>query len=328
MKNAEPVKRTSEIEELTNTYFIHPIASRLASLFASLHISPNSVSVAGMTCGIAAGFAYYHYRDPVFAFSGLFLMIFWHVFDGADGQLARLTHSQSQFGKVLDGVCDYTTFIAVYVGLAVALSQQYGDWVWGVVVAAGACHAVQAAAYEVQRQDYDFWGWGRKSAGLLDLSAPPRDPTAASLGQRVADRLHRLYVELQLLATGVDFESRQKLAALLGLEPEHAASIRLLYRKVFAPSVRRWSVMSANYRTLGIFLFALLKVPLYYFYVEIAGLSAALAVLLYAQQARYTLFFMRWDAGDPTIRCAMPASMRDEEGKRPEPSHPAEAPLP
>src|SRR5579884_2808715 len=102
----EPIRRTAEIEELTNLYFIHPAASRLVPLFARMHVTPNAVTLLGMLCGVAAGFAYGHFREVRFAIAGLVLMIAWHIMDGADGQLARLTRTQSQFGQVLDGISD------------------------------------------------------------------------------------------------------------------------------------------------------------------------------------------------------------------------------
>ena len=294
MESREPVRRTSEIEEVTNLYFIHPMASRLAVFLASIHVHPNAVSIAGMACGIMSGIAYYQYRELDFALAGLFLMIVWHVLDGTDGQLARLTNSQSESGKVLDGICDYVTFIAVYSGLAITLSREHGNWIWGLVIAAGACHAVQSAAYEMQRQDYNFWGWGRGSVEM-NLHAPPHDVAAASRWQKVTERLHRLYSKIQLLAAGIDARSRQVLATTLQIRPERASSVRGLYREIFAPTVRQWSMLSANYRTLGIFVFSAMKIPLYYFYFEIFGFSAILLVLLFRQPARYRRFFTRLD---------------------------------
>jgi len=290
METAEPVRRPPEIEEVTNLYFIHPVASLLTPLFADMRIPPNAVSVAGMLFGVLAGVAYYHYQDPRCTIAGFILMIAWHVLDGADGQLARLTHSQSRSGKVLDGVCDYVTFIAVYTGLALTLSRQYDARVWVLVIAAGACHAVQAAAYEAQRQEYNFLGWDRKSMEILRSNAPPRDARVASPARRVADLLYRLYARVQFLVAGATVEFHERLAATLELQPERAASIRRRYREVFAPTVRRWSVMSANYRTIGIFICALLNAPMYYFIFEIAGFSVILVVLLSGQQARYALF--------------------------------------
>jgi phosphatidylserine synthase len=310
METAEPVRRTLEIEEVTNLYFIHPMASRLTPLFAALRIPPNAVSVAGMVFGLLAGVAYHHYRDPGCVVAGFLLMIAWHVMDGADGQLARLTNAQSASGKVLDGICDYVTFIAVYSGLALSLSGQYGGEVWLLVIAAGLCHAVQAAAYEVQRQEYNFWGLGRKSAEFVGLTAPRHQVAAGSPIQRLADFLHRAYVRFQFLTAGVTREFHERLTAALTAHPERAADIREHYRSAFAPLVRRWSVMSSNYRTLGIFLFALAGAPQYYFWFEIVGGSLILVSLLRRRQARYAAFFAGLGmAGEPPA----PLSMRTAE---------------
>ena len=52
-----------------------------------------------------------------------------------------------------------------------------------------------------------------------------------------------------------------------------------------APQLRGWSILSANYRTLGIFLSALFKVPEVYFAFEILGFSVILAILIWRQNA-------------------------------------------
>ena len=156
VQSSEPVRRTQEIEDVTNLYFIHPIVNRLTPMFRDMRISANAVSVTGMMLGVLAGLAYSHYQDLRFACIGLALMIAWHVMDGVDGQLARMTRSQSETGKVLDGICDYVTFITVYAGFAVGLAHKYGDVAWVLVIIAGVCHAAQSAAYEAQRQAYDL----------------------------------------------------------------------------------------------------------------------------------------------------------------------------
>ncbi|MEA1671933.1 CDP-alcohol phosphatidyltransferase family protein [Nitrospirillum sp. BR 11163] len=284
MQTTEPVKRTSEIEEVTNLYVIHPISSWLTPRFAALGIPPNAVSLAGMAFGIAAGVAYTHYQTLAWTVAAFVLMIAWHVMDGADGQLARLTNAQSETGKILDGICDYVTFIAVYVGLAMTLAAEHGGWVWIVIVAAGVAHAVQSAAYEMQRQCYNFWGWGRKSAELAKLDTP------AAHRPGVLGALYRLYLRLQYLTTGVTVDFHDELARALAADAARAPKIREAYRAAFAPAVRRWSILSANYRTLGIFIAAAAGRPLLYFWFELVGFSLILAVLLSRQAARSTRF--------------------------------------
>ncbi|WP_044561237.1 CDP-alcohol phosphatidyltransferase family protein [Azospirillum sp. B4] len=286
METTEPVRRTSEIEEVTNLYLIHPVSSWLTPRFAAVGITPNAVSLAGMAFGIAAGVAYHHYQSLACALAGFVLMVAWHVMDGADGQLARLTNAQSEMGKILDGICDYVTFIAVYVGLATTLNQEHGPWIWLVVVGAGVAHAAQSAAYEMQRQAYNYWGWGRKSAELAKLGA------ARPRGSGFLGALYRAYVGLQYLTAGVTVDFHEKLGAALAADTARAPALRARYRAAFAPAVRRWSILSANYRTLGIFLAALAGAPLLYFWFELIGFSLILAVLL-SRQAALCARFLR-----------------------------------
>jgi CDP-diacylglycerol--serine O-phosphatidyltransferase len=290
MNASEPVRRTYDIEDKTNVFLIHPLSNRLVPHLADWHVSPNTVSFCGMGCGILAGLAYHHYENPLCCVLGFVLMIGWHVMDGADGQLARLTRRQSNIGKVLDGICDYVTFTSVYVGLALTLSRLYGPWVWWVVAASGASHAIQSASYELQRQDYDHWGCGRSSAAPARAAAATKGDISPI--SYAAGMLERAYSALQLLSTGVGKQLRQEMDAAVGNKAIRS-EMMALYREIFAPRVRQWSVMSANYRTLGLFFFAAIGRPLYYFAWESLVLSLLTIVLLCGQRGLYERFFTR-----------------------------------
>lgn len=296
MNTFAPMRRAAEIEEVTNLHFIHPIAARLVPLFARLHVTPNAVSLAGLLCGVLAGFAYYHYRSPVWAGTGFALMIAWHVMDGADGQLARLTRSQSHLGKVLDGISDASTFAAVYTALALALGREHGDRIYALVAAAAACHLIQAATYEVERQEYDLHGWGYRKP-------QPARPAggAASFGPRLLGVLDNLYcVGLSFPAAAVTRRIRAAIATALERQPGCEALIRERYREVFAPLLRQWSLLSANYHTLGIFVCVLLKAPQYYFWFTIIGFNLIMVWLIHRQGARCTSFLDILDAAERT----------------------------
>jgi phosphatidylglycerophosphate synthase len=276
----ESVGRAWEIEEITNLYVIHPVSTFLTPRFARLGITPNAVSLMGMGFGILAAFAYWRYRDFGWAAAGFVLMIAWHVMDGADGQLARLTNAQSELGKVLDGICDYVTFIAVYSALAMALSRDIGGRAWLLAIVAGLAHAIQSAAYEVQRQEFAYWGLGKTSAKLaMPPAADVPGPMAA---------IHRLYIGAQVLVSGQALRSHDRLAlAVDKAGPKGTDAFRARYREIFAPAVRRWSILSANYRTIGIFVGAAIGRPDWYFLFEIFGFSALLVALLAYQRSCY-----------------------------------------
>ncbi len=111
-----------------------------------------------------------------------------------------------------------------------------------------------------------------------------------SLLKRAANVLHSLYARVQIAATGGAAAFNHDLEAILAARPERETVLRQDYREVFGPSVRRWAILSANYRTIAIFLFAVAGMPMFYFLFEIFGFSAILAGLLARQRRRYRLF--------------------------------------
>jgi CDP-diacylglycerol--serine O-phosphatidyltransferase len=277
-----PMRRTTEIEEITNLYFIHPLAGLLVPIFARLGITPNAVSIMGMLFGILASFAYYRYAELRFAIAGFILMLAWHVMDGADGQLARFTKSYSYFGKMLDGISDNVTFLAIYTALAVSLSRQYGGWIYALVAVSAICHAIQSASYETLRQEYELLGRGKQPQEPPTRDDPERGREAPRASRWLLDFLHRLwYSGLSFPVAGVTRKFRVTMAPALQSDPGTAALARQHYRETLAPQLRRWSILSANYRTLGIFISALFKAPEYYFAFEIVGFGLALAALVW-----------------------------------------------
>lgn len=280
----EPTKRVSEIEEITTLTFFLPLSYWLVPKLAFIKITPNMVSFTGMVCGIAAGISYFQYQDYRFAVLGFFLMCVWHILDGADGALARMTNSQSELGKIIDGVCDYIIFISVYVALALAMGLEYGNSIWYLVIAAGISHALQSGAYELQRQEYDYWGYGKKSAELpelLDINDLPHDLT---LKGKIAASLNILYAKMQYRISGMDDNFRPQLKNLVSSNPKQIELFRAEYRRKFAPIVKKWGIMSANYRTYAIFVLCLIQQPIIYFCLEILLLNLILFILVQKQK--------------------------------------------
>ena len=74
-----------------NAHIFHPLARRLALKLQPTGITPNAVSVIGGLCIVAAGLLYTGLDWPISFALGLAAHGAGHVFDGADGDLARLT---------------------------------------------------------------------------------------------------------------------------------------------------------------------------------------------------------------------------------------------
>jgi phosphatidylglycerophosphate synthase len=173
----KPVRpqRPRELQDPLNYYLYHPLAWQFARLLALTPITPNMVSVLGAGCVVAAALAYTQLTWPVSAALGMVLHMTWHVVDGADGDLARMTGRSSPIGEMVDGLCDYLSHAVLYVLLALHLAGPGGlggGQAWALVIFAGLSHAVQSNHVEVQRRQYQYWVYGtpwlRNSHGADD----------------------------------------------------------------------------------------------------------------------------------------------------------------
>lgn len=153
-------KRPSEVQDWLNEYIYHPLARRLAEALVPTGITPNMVSVCGLLLIIAATLAYVGLPWPVSVAIGLFLHLSWHVVDGADGHLARITGKSSPIGELVDGMCDYLGHIFLYITLCIVYQPIDGALIWVLAVLAGISHAVQTNHAESQKRTYLWWAYG------------------------------------------------------------------------------------------------------------------------------------------------------------------------
>ncbi len=256
--------RPAEIEEPTNRLFIHPLSWTLARHCAFWGIHPNVVSLVGLCCGLGAAVAYGFGRHGWSCVLGFILMVLWHILDGADGQLARLTGKASELGKVMDGLCDHGTFVALYGAIALSSIPQVGAEAILLAAAAGVSHFVQANAYERQRQLYEF----------VVFRKPVLNPTW-DVVPAVLRPVYRGYVAVQQWLSG-----ERWLVSIVGIGPSIPEHVQGAYRRLFRPVVHGWSVLSSNYRTIALFLACLAGMPLAFFWWELIGLTTALILLL------------------------------------------------
>lgn len=271
MTMTEPVRRSREIEDFSKRYVIAPLIDWVVPVFAKIGVTPNMVSVGGLLAGvIAALFLQYYAVSWQYSIAGLVMLLVWHVFDGADGRLARLTNRQSEFGKVVDGICDYVVFISIYVVLSLQLMPIYGSGIWFLMVAAGIMHAIQAGAYELQRQEFEFWGRGKKSAELPDLNNTKPLGDKATAWQKFAHALGLGYARMQYRSSGIgNSDLRPSLYAYVeGLDEQALQNFRDRYRALNAKQVLQWGIMCPHYRSFIIVASCLLKRPEIYLIIE------------------------------------------------------------
>jgi phosphatidylglycerophosphate synthase len=264
-------QRPRELQDALNFHLYHPLAWQLARVLARTPITPNMVSVVGGCFVVAAGIAYAQPWWPASALLGMLLHMTWHVVDGADGDLARMTGRSSPVGEMVDGLCDYISHVVLYLILGWLLSRQFGAIAWWLTVAAGISHAVQANHVEIQRRQYQWWVYGtpwiRHSHG--DRDAATRKGVfgllvsgylAAGMGMTP----HTAKIDGAAIAAETDPAARERL--------------RQAARAQAMPLLALLKVLGPNPRAIVLGLSMIAGSPLYYFLYQTVALNVLLAV--------------------------------------------------
>ncbi len=274
-----PPLRPRELEDGLNYYLYHPLSWRLALLCAKTPLTPNMVSIIGAGCVVVAAYAYVQVGWPWFALLGMALHMAWHVVDGADGDLARITGKASPIGELVDGICDYTSHIVLYLTLGWLMARDLpkdldGGWVWAswiLVVLAGASHIAQANHVEVQRRSYQWWVYSKSWLGL----SHGKDNSAARQG--FFGGIAAFYLGI---AAGMDAGAKRLDAAVLVLQDD-GAGLEKLRNAICAhmpPLFRLQRILGPNPRAIILGISMLLGSPLWYFLYQTVVLNLLLVV--------------------------------------------------
>lgn len=251
--------RPRELEDTLNHRLYHPLAWQLAKLLARTPLTPNQVSVAGGLTVVCAGIAYISplwdaEAWPFSAALGMLLHMAWHVIDGADGDLARMTGRTSPRGEMIDGLCDYASHFVLYLMLGAFLAPSLGWWAWAIVWSVGIAHAVQSAHVESQRRFYLYW-----------VYAKPWLNTARPEGRGPFAWLVSLYLRVAKGTTPSALAIDRAITAAAG-DPPRLERLREAVRAQMPLLLRLQKLLGPNSRAIALGLSMLLTAsPLAYF---------------------------------------------------------------
>lgn len=268
----QPPARPRELQDPLNLYVYHPLAARLARLLVPTGISPNLVSVGSALCLFAATWCFVMLAPPANWATGLGFMLLWHVVDGADGDLARMTGLASATGELVDGVCDYLGNVVMYFAFAFWLDDTLGGVAWALAVAAGASHIVQTNHSETQRRLYQHRVYGK-----------PWLRSVAAQEDAVFQRGSWFTRWFGFWAVGYVWLSKRMTPpanpideALAVARPEEAERIRAILRRDYRHALVVQKALGGNPKTFLIAGSIALGGPAYYFLATLAPLNLIL----------------------------------------------------
>lgn len=273
-------QRPRELQDSLNHRLYHPLAWQLARLLARTPLTPNMVSVIGGLFVVAAAIAYAQPGWPGPALLGMLLHMTWHVVDGADGDLARMTGRSSPIGEMVDGLCDYTSHIVLYVvlgwllagGMVPAAWPTAHPWLW--MWAAGLSHIVQSNHVEVQRRQYQWWVYGTT---WIRMNHSADSATGKSLFGGIVSIYLALATGLTPHALAIDAAVEQAKD-----DPARREAIRAAVRAEAPPLLALCKVLGPNPRAIVLGVAMLSGSPLWYFLYQSLLLNALLVVSVVA----------------------------------------------
>lgn len=257
-----------ELQGWSNRVLFHPLSRRLATALVPTPITPNMVSVFGAFMVVGAGLLYGLVGTPLAIACGLVLHLGWHVVDGADGTLARMSGRASPSGEIVDGLCDYLSHTVVYILLAIQLDAWIGWVAWPLAIGAGISRAFQSVFAESGRRTYQWWAY--------DI---PWLQTAKAQGGGIGVRLSGLY----LAAWRRMSAPTQRVNALVQAA-EHDPARRARVARIAQEDGRRTlpllAALGANPRTLllGLSMFTGSALPFFVWELVVLNVVLALAI--------------------------------------------------
>ena len=266
-----------ELQGFLNRTVYHPAARRLATLLARTPATPNMVSIFGAAMVCTTGVLYALVGTPLAIGIGFALHLLWHVVDGADGDLARMTGRASPRGEVVDGLCDYGGHVVLYLLLGHALQQTFGPLIWLIVVGAGVSRIVQSVFAESSRRSYQWWVYG--------VPWIQNNRAAGSTGMGGA--LARFYLKVSHAVTGPT-ETINALVASAEPDPAERQRIARLAKEGGRRILLLPALLGANPRTILLGLSMIAGSSVWFFLIELTVLNVVLAAAIVQQRFNCT----------------------------------------
>ena len=157
MNIAEEYKKSlksAEAEEILDLLIYRPIAFVIVKLIYRLPITPNQITYAALVTGLISAFEFAQ-GTPSGFLAGAMWYVAANVLDCSDGMLARLQKSGTPLGRLVDGVVDWATSVAIFLGLGLGMSAYFGsELYWLLAIAAGVLSGYHAMVFDKRQQEY------------------------------------------------------------------------------------------------------------------------------------------------------------------------------
>lgn len=273
------VQKCSLINDPWDTLFTERVSLVLAKFFAKHNVKPNTVTLFSIISGVLGAICLCHHNIWV-TIAGILLEILGAIFDCADGQVARMTHKGSRFGRFFDGFGDGVVYTSIYLAIAFRImsdpitftSTNWGWFAWLLIIPVGVYfHVRQARVADYYKQVHMFMIKNDHGSELEDSKQLEKEYPKSELSffQRIITGSYINYTKTQERETP---QTQKLLAKIRENHCEIPDKVAEMYRKNVR-NAKALNLLVFNLRTYV--LFALLIAD----YFTGLGLTAWIAVL-------------------------------------------------
>ena len=282
---ADDIKASSKSDDTDDPVDVivyNPISIRLAHRFIKAGWSANAVTCLSLFFGVSGSVLFYP-QNRWLNLLGIAFEVFALILDFCDGQIARLTHTSSQLGRVLDGTVDITNFLAVYIAIGCRMMKEtipftdteWSWYIWILLFAAMYCHASQARMADYYRGLHLFFLNGDNSSNLTRAKNIRKELTDAPKGTPLYEKVYRFFY----LIYTVDQEKHTPRAQrLLDSIEEKGGHISEELAEAYISQSRRYiqitNALTYHIRACTLFILLMLRLHAFYFPLVIVVLEA------------------------------------------------------
>ena len=125
-RRVEQASGTSLDSPIIDRYIIRKISGFITGFLIRTPVTPNQVTIISLILGLIAGvfFSFGGHTHTITAGLIFFLCV---VFDQCDGEVARIKHIESEFGRAFDIIVDSIVNAAIVAGITFALYKTSGS---------------------------------------------------------------------------------------------------------------------------------------------------------------------------------------------------------
>ena len=300
----QAARKSGGVDDPLEVILYDPLAIRLSHGFIRLGISANAVTLLSLFFGIGGSLLFYTSNRWI-NLLGMALVLFSAILDCCDGQVARLTGTSSQLGRVLDGAADFLNYLAIYLVLGLRLMGEpipftdtpWSFYIWPLLLLAMLCHSGQARIADYYKGLHLYFLKGEDRTSLArsrdlqaELEALPRE---ASAFERIYRRFYLNYTRQQEKATP---KAQRLLKAMDGAEAQVRREISQAYVSESKDHIYLTNLLVYNIRTFVLFAMLLLGTHAFYPLLVILLLEGIKILMIRCYEAVADLDYKRFTA--------------------------------